>query len=145
MIMAALDRLNDQDLKLRSVSSIIMTPPIGPSRRTFANAVALIETSMCPIELLSFLKRLERYFGRRTGRRWGARTLDLDIIFWSGGIYADKHLTIPHRSFRERTFVLAPMVQITAQWRDPVTGLTPRHLHARLKKPKPVDRRGKPD
>src|SRR3546814_19148498 len=97
------------------------------------------------LALLKRLKEIEADFGKRAGQRWGARTLDLDIVLWSGGLWSDRSLTIPHPSFRERNFVLAHLTQIAPRWRDPVTSLTIWQLHMRLKKPKPVDRRPKPD
>ena len=62
--------------------------------------------------------------------------LDLDVILWSGGPYAEPGLTIPHPLFRIRDFVLAPAAHVAADWRDPVTGLTVRQLHARLTRPR---------
>src|SRR3546814_7471330 len=106
-----------------------------------ANAAALVETGLPPPALLKRLKEIEADFGKRAGQRWGARTLDLDIVLWSGGLWSDRSLTIPHPSFRERNFVLAPLTQIAPRWRDPVTSLTIWQLHMRLKKQKPVDRR----
>jgi len=82
--------------------------------------------------MLARLKAIERAFGRRPGRRWGDRVLDLDIIGWSGGIWASRGLSIPHAAFRERGFVLGPLVEIAPTWRDPVTWLTVRQLLARL-------------
>jgi 2-amino-4-hydroxy-6-hydroxymethyldihydropteridine diphosphokinase len=64
--------------------------------------------------------------------------LDLDIVLWSGGSYAAPDLIVPHPLFRVRDFVLAPAAQIAASWRDPVTGLTVRQLHARLVRARPV-------
>ncbi|MBB4639844.1 2-amino-4-hydroxy-6-hydroxymethyldihydropteridine diphosphokinase [Rhizorhapis suberifaciens] len=145
VIIAALQALNRAGLHLRASSPIIENPPIGPSRRRFANAAAIVETEYDPIALLARLKRIERQFGMRTGQRWSARTLDLDIILWSGGIWKHKHLSIPHSAYRERNFVLAPLARIAASWRDPITGLTVQQLHSRVKKPKPVDRKPKPD
>jgi 2-amino-4-hydroxy-6-hydroxymethyldihydropteridine diphosphokinase len=142
---AALAALEQEGVHIEALSPIIATPPLGPSRRTFANAAAIVQTSRTPPELLQCLKQLERDFGRRTARRWGERTLDLDIILWSGGRWQSPHLQIPHNAFRERAFVLDPLARIAPQWRDPATALAVRHLLARLKKPKPVDRRAKPD
>ena len=121
-----------------AVSPVIATPPLGPSSRRFANAVALIESAESPPALLARLKNIERSFGRRPGRRWGARVIDLDIILWSGGIHAEAGLTIPHPSFRLRRFVLDPLVTLAPDWRDPVTGFTIRQLAARIRA---VDRR----
>lgn len=142
---AALAALEMEGVQIVALSPIIATPPLGPSRRTFANAAAIVRTTLTPPELLQCLKRMERTFGRRTARRWGERTLDLDIILWSGGRWRSPQLQIPHGAFRERAFVLHPLAHIAPQWRDPATALTVRHLRARLKKSKPVDRPAKPD
>ena len=121
--------------EVRAISATIATPALGPAGRSFANAALLLQSNLAPPALLSHLKALERSFGRRSGRRWGPRVLDLDIILWSGGSWSDKALTIPHAEFRTRAFVLTPLAGIVPTWRDPVTGRTVRHLaHA-------VDRR----
>jgi 2-amino-4-hydroxy-6-hydroxymethyldihydropteridine diphosphokinase len=119
---------------LEAVSPTLRTPPLGPSFRRFTNAVAILETGDSPPELLRRLKAIERAFGRRPGRRWGARVIDLDIILWSGGAWSAPGLTIPHPQFRLRSFVLEPLVRIAPDWRDPLTGLSVRQLRARLAK-----------
>jgi 2-amino-4-hydroxy-6-hydroxymethyldihydropteridine diphosphokinase len=113
-------------------SPIHTSRPIGPGKRRYANAVGLLQSNLSPPELLAELKQIERAHGRRPGRRWGDRPLDLDIIAWSGGIWASPALTIPHIEFRKRRFVLAPLCEIAPNWRDPVTHLTARQLLARL-------------
>jgi 2-amino-4-hydroxy-6-hydroxymethyldihydropteridine diphosphokinase len=132
-----LKQVQGDGIRLLAASSIITTPPLGSSKRSYANAVALIETDLDPSALLAHLKSIERAHGRRAGRRWGDRTLDLDIIGWSGGICASRDLTIPHPAFRLRRFVLAPLVEIAPEWRDPVTHLTARHLLTRLDRKRP--------
>ena len=77
-------------------SKIIASAPIGPAQRRFANAVCVIESEYDPPALLAGLKRIEREFGRRAGQRWGDRVIDLDIVLWSGGIWANPSLSIPH-------------------------------------------------
>jgi len=118
-------------------STIMSSRPLGPGRRTYSNAVALIVTELDPPALLAHLKAIERAHGRRGGQRWGSRILDLDIIAWSGGIWASPGLSIPHTAFRTRRFVLAPLVEVMPGWRDPVTGLTARQLLARLDRRRP--------
>ena len=113
-------------------SPVIASAPMGAAQRCFANAAVVIESNYAPDALLAGLKRIEAEFGRRRGRRWGDRVLDLDIILWSGGVYVSRALTIPHREFRNRAFVLTPAAQIARDWRDPVTGLSIAHLNARL-------------
>ena len=123
-----------------AVSRIRATPALGPAGRGFANAALILESSSEPPKLLADLKALERDFGRRSGRRWGPRVLDLDIILWSEGAWAGPGLVVPHPAFRSRRFVLEPLAELAADWRDPVTGLTVRQLLARLRAATPIGR-----
>ncbi len=136
VLAAALVALQLERLEVLASSPIIDSAPIGPSTRRYANSAAVIETSLHPPELLRVLQAIEADFGRgraqRRGQRWRARALDLDIVLWSGGVWTDDTLTIPHREMRGRDFVLGPARAVAGQWRDPVTGLTLDHLHARL-------------
>lgn len=127
-------------LGVERLSRIRTTAAVGPAGRAFANAAAVLRSPLAPGELLAELKALERRFGRRGGRRWGPRVLDVDIILWSQGPWAGDGLTVPHPDFRSRDFVLVPLAEIAPEWRDPLTGTTPRHLLARLGRPRPVDR-----
>lgn len=127
-IAAALERIGG----VIAASPVIRTAAVGPSRRAFANAVALIETAEDPPALLRRLKAIEREFGRRRGMRWSARVLDLDIILWSEGAWGSRELIVPHPAFRERGFVLAPLARVAPGWRDPLTALTVRQLAARF-------------
>src|SRR3546814_8980187 len=94
--------------------------PLGPSRRRYANAVALVASKLSPPEMLGRLQEIEARFGRRTGQRWSARTLDLDILLWSGGAWSDGDLTIPHPAMTERAFVLDPLATVAPGWRHPI-------------------------
>ena len=120
-----------------AASRVHVSRPIGPGTRRYANAVALFESDLSPPEMLAKLKLMERAHGRRPGRRWGDRPLDLDIIAWSSGIWTSPGLTIPHPEFRTRRFVLAPLCEIMPGWRDPVTHRTTRQLLARLDQKRP--------
>ena len=122
------------------VSPILRTAPLGPSKRRFANAAAILETGDDPPALLARLKAIERGFGHRRGRIWGARVIDLDIILWSGGAWGESGLTIPHPQFRARDFVLRPLLALAPDWRDPISGLSVRQLFARLTRSAPVPR-----
>lgn len=140
----AVDALDNAPLALLARSKIIQSAPIGPSLRRYANAVAIVETDLLPPALLAHLQDIEDRYGRRRRRRWGARTLDLDIVLWSGGMWTGPDLAIPHVAFRDRDFVLTPLAQIAPDWRDPVGGLTVQHLASRLSRRKPVDHRPNP-
>ena len=122
------------------LSRIRTTPALGPAGRGFANAVALVETEFDPPRLLAMLKSLEADFGRRPGRRWGPRVLDLDIVLWSEGAWEGSGLVVPHPEFRRRLFVLEPLAEIAADWRDPLTGWSVRQLLHRARRRAAVDR-----
>ena len=110
---AELDRL----FGLFDASPILLNPASGGAGRDFANAVALVESPLEPSAMLRELKQLERRFGRRPGRRWGARVLDLDLLLWSGGRYRSPGLIIPHQRLAERGFVLQPLLSVAPRWR----------------------------
>ncbi len=133
VLATALAALEQAGLVVEAASPVMASLPLGPSARRYANAAALVTSPLEPPEFLARLKTIERGFGRRRGgRRWGARVLDLDIVLWDGGAWASAGLIVPHPAFRERGFVLAPAAALVPGWRDPLTGLTLRHLHARL-------------
>jgi 2-amino-4-hydroxy-6-hydroxymethyldihydropteridine diphosphokinase len=128
VIEAAIARL-DQEFGLFDASPL--NPAHGGAGRDFANSVALVESGLEPPDMLRRLKAIERDFGRRPGRRWGPRVLDLDIVLWSGGKYRSRSLTVPHPSLERRAFVLQPLAAIAPNWR--IRGpLTARHFAQRL-------------
>ena len=133
VVRAALIALDLCALPVIAAAPIIASAPLGPSRRRYANGAALIETALSPLALLDRLQAMESTFGRnRRGQRWRARTLDLDIILWSGGAHRSKRLTIPHPAYASRAFVLTPARKIAPDWRDPKSCLCVKHAHARL-------------
>ncbi|MEO8548073.1 MAG: 2-amino-4-hydroxy-6-hydroxymethyldihydropteridine diphosphokinase [Sphingomicrobium sp.] len=130
VVEAAIARL-DQDFGLFDASPIVLNPALGPAGREFANAVALVESALDPPSMLRQLKAIERDYGRRRGRRWGSRVLDLDIVAWSGGKWHSRALTVPHPALATRSFVLGPLAAIAPNWA--VRGaLAARHLAHRL-------------
>ena len=130
VVEAAIARL-DEEFGLFEASPIILNQAHGGAGRDFANAVALVESSAEPPDMLCRLKQLEGQFGRRSGRRWGPRVLDLDLVLWSGGQFRSRRLTIPHPQLQHRSFVLQPLAAIAPGWRIR-GGLTARHLAHRL-------------
>jgi len=129
VVEAAIARL-DGEFGLFDASPIVLNAAHGGAGRDFANAVALVESPLDPPAVLSRIKSLEREFGRRRGRRWGPRVLDLDIVLWSGGDLRAQGLTIPHAHLADRSFVLQPLAAIAPGWR--IGGLSVRHLAQRL-------------
>lgn len=134
---AAVAALAEAGLTVLESAPVIDSAPLGPSLRRYANGAALVRSALGPVAMLGLLQRIEAAFGRRRARRWGSRVLDLDIVLWEGGGWRSggagrQALTVPHGAYRERGFVLGPAMAVAANWRDPLTGFTPRHLHSRL-------------
>jgi 2-amino-4-hydroxy-6-hydroxymethyldihydropteridine diphosphokinase len=144
-IARALSELESAGVQVVAVSPFYATAAIGRARQaSYVNAVALIDTDLPPDALLRLLKRIERSAGRRGGRPWGPRTLDIDIIDYKGlvrhwrggaGAYARagaRPLVLPHPLAHQRPFVLAPLADIAPGWRHPVLGKSARDLLRRL-------------
>jgi 2-amino-4-hydroxy-6-hydroxymethyldihydropteridine diphosphokinase len=87
-------------------------------------------------DVLRIIKTIERGFGRRGGKRWGDRVLDLDIIGAGRQVVRQKTLLVPHAHVADRRFVLDPLVDIAPDWRHPHSGLSVRQLRARAMRPK---------
>jgi 2-amino-4-hydroxy-6-hydroxymethyldihydropteridine diphosphokinase len=145
VVSAALQALSAPPLELVEQSPVIASRPLGPSARTYANAAAIVSSTLSPLAMLDLLQSIEFKFHRRRFQRWGARTLDLDLLLWSGGKVQHKRLTVPHPAFRERSFVLEPLGKIAPRWRDPVTGRTIAQLAAMLTRRRPLPRRSYSD
>ena len=132
VVEAAISRL-DAEFDLFDASPIILNKAVGGAGRDFANAVALVESRLGPEAMLSAVKRIERDFGRRSGKRWGSRVLDLDLVAWDGDRFVSRRLAIPHPRLKDRDFVLGPLAAIAPEWKVK-DGLTVRHLLSRLGK-----------
>jgi 2-amino-4-hydroxy-6-hydroxymethyldihydropteridine diphosphokinase len=126
----------DEEFGLFDASPIVLNPAHGSAGRDFANAIALVESESEPPQMLRALKAIEREFGRRPGRRWGPRVLDLDIVDWSGGKWSSRRLNVPHPAAATRDFVIRPLASIAPAWplQPP---LTASHLAHRLARRRP--------
>jgi 2-amino-4-hydroxy-6-hydroxymethyldihydropteridine diphosphokinase len=121
--------------KILRFSRVYETSPVGPRQRDFLNAAAELRTALPPVELFRALKRIERSLGRRTGKKWGPREIDLDLLFYGSRRVGTAALRIPHPRLHERKFVLRPLADIAPRFRDPVTRLTAAALLRRLTAP----------
>lgn len=123
-------------LTILALSRSHATAPIGPGGRRFANAAVAVSTPMALSALLTVLKAIEADFGRRGGKRWGDRVLDLDIVGAGSVRIASRRLNVPHPRFATRRFVLDPLVEIAPDWRPPRHAATVRQLRFRAMRPK---------
>ena len=140
---SALTRLADSPLQVVSISKFYATPcfPAG-SGPDYVNAAAVLSGMDDAHEILNILHQVEAEFGRARDRRWGRRTLDLDLIGLGDAIRPDletyckwralpldrqmteapDRLILPHPRMQDRAFVLIPLAEIAPDWHHPVTG-----------------------
>jgi 2-amino-4-hydroxy-6-hydroxymethyldihydropteridine diphosphokinase len=95
---------------------------------TFLNAAVGATTELAPHDLLTAVKLIETEVGRRPTYLYGPRVVDVDILFYGDEQIETPDLIIPHALLRERSFVLRPLLDIAADFVDPVTGKTVREL-----------------
>lgn len=93
-------------------SPLYKTSPVGPKQREFINGVLKIRTFLSPVALLEELKAIENAMGRKPGKHWGPRVIDLDILMFGKKKYRKAGLTIPHPEVPNRLFVLEPLMKV---------------------------------
>nr|WP_218057865.1 2-amino-4-hydroxy-6-hydroxymethyldihydropteridine diphosphokinase [Gilliamella apicola] len=103
--------------KVADISPFYRSKPLGPQNQNdYLNAVIKLTTNLSPIELLDELQTIEKAQGRvRKDNRWGARTLDLDILLYDDLVINSERLTIPHYHMKNREFVLYPLFDISPE------------------------------
>lgn len=98
-----------------AISAVYETDPVGgPEQPDYLNAVLLIRTSLVPVEVLALAQLAEQELHRTREVRWGARTLDVDVINYGDFVSSDPALTLPHPRAAERAFVLVPLLDADA-------------------------------
>ena len=104
------------DTEIKKVSSFYQSQPLGPQDQPdYVNAVACLETELFPLALLDALQNIENGQGRIRLRRWGERTLDLDILLYDNQIIRNERLTVPHYDMQNREFVIVPLYEISPE------------------------------
>ena len=106
--------------RLAALSPVYETAPAGGvPQGPYYNAAAVLETRLGAEALLDGLLEIERGMGRVRGERWGPRLIDLDLILHGRTVLRTDAVTVPHPRYRERRFVLAPLVDAWPEARDP--------------------------
>jgi len=141
-IRKALERIRGaKGIRILRVSSLYRTEPQGETEQDwFVNAVAEVETSLLPLQLLDLLQEIETRMERNTPYRWGPRSIDLDILFFGNRIVEEPELTIPHPLVEQRRFVLEPLVELAPNGIHPLNGKTFQDLLEELGTAQQVER-----
>ncbi|MFF3938226.1 2-amino-4-hydroxy-6-hydroxymethyldihydropteridine diphosphokinase [Streptomyces phaeofaciens] len=125
-LQGAIDALEDTPgVRIKAVSPVYETEPWGVepgSQPSYFNAVVLLKTTLPPSSLLERAHAVEEAFHRVRDERWGARTLDVDIVAYADVVDDDPHLTLPHPRAHERAFVLAPWHDVEPEAKLPGHG-----------------------
>jgi 2-amino-4-hydroxy-6-hydroxymethyldihydropteridine diphosphokinase len=110
-------------------SSIYETAAWGKEdQAAFLNQILMVETKYNAIEILAKIQAIEKTLGRQRKIKWGARTIDIDILYFNDAIIDEPDLQIPHPRLHERAFTLIPMVEITPDLIHPILKLSQKEL-----------------
>jgi len=121
-IIKTISKLREK-IHIEKVSSLYETEPWGYRKQNkFFNVVVSGETGLNPRNLLFFIKKVEKEMGRRERFRWGPREIDVDIIFYEDVILKEEDLKIPHKEYRDRNFVIVPLLEVEGEFIDPERG-----------------------
>ena len=109
-------------IRVTKISTLLENPAIGGPADSppFLNAVAEIETTLPPPDLLARLLDIEKSLGRQRRQKWEARIIDLDLLLYGHAIVDDRDLQIPHPLMHTRRFVLDPLKEIAPDIMHPV-------------------------
>ena len=142
MIRLALDDLARlPETQLVRASSLYDTEPVGETEQpNFLNAVAELDTTLTARQLLWNLLLVEARLGRARAKRWGPRTIDLDLLLYGSLVIEEPDLRVPHPELTRRSFVLVPLVEIEPMLVHPETGETLLSHLSRLDTRPPVKR-----
>ncbi len=130
----------DPEIRVEAVSRLYETAPVGPPPQgPYLNGVVHLRMRLAPRALLARLLAIERAAGRtRAGPRWGARSLDLDLLFYGSLTLDEPGLCIPHPRLHERAFVLEPLCELAPRLVHPRLGTSIEDLARRVRDPQAV-------
>lgn len=109
----AIKALENAKITIKAISKIYETEPWGVlDQPLFWNQVIEVDTTLEPNELLHVCQKIELQLGRERKVHWGARTIDIDLLFYNNRVSNTDELNLPHPLMEDRAFVLAPLREI---------------------------------
>ncbi|MDP8210978.1 MAG: 2-amino-4-hydroxy-6-hydroxymethyldihydropteridine diphosphokinase [Candidatus Stygibacter australis] len=125
------------NIKILKESEILETVPYGiTDQADFLNQVILIETELSANDVLGVCRKVEIESGRMRTRKWGPRTIDIDILFYEGQVIDTNELIIPHADLHNRKFVLESMLELAPEFIHPVLGESIQEIYNKLESEK---------
>ncbi|MGN7889595.1 2-amino-4-hydroxy-6-hydroxymethyldihydropteridine diphosphokinase [Dyadobacter sp. 22481] len=129
VLAAAREAIGEQAGSIAGQSAIYETAPWGiTDQPAFLNQVIEISTSLLPEDLLRIILNIEHDLGRVRYERWGARVIDIDILYFGQTVLDSARLTLPHPRIQDRRFVLAPLAEIAPAFLHPLLQKTSSQL-----------------
>ncbi|MCK4412907.1 MAG: 2-amino-4-hydroxy-6-hydroxymethyldihydropteridine diphosphokinase [Candidatus Eisenbacteria sp.] len=102
-------------------SRIYESEPLGPhTQPCYLNQVVALLAPADPETMLAALLKIEDRLGRQRTIRWGARTIDIDLLLWGDRVHRGPRATVPHPRLHDRPFVLVPLAELLPHWRHPL-------------------------
>lgn len=125
--------------RITAESALYETAPWGEVQQPdYLNQALRLETELDAPTLLNVLLDVEKEIGRVRRQKWGARVIDIDLIFFNQEVITLPQLKVPHPQMQHRRFVLAPLSEIVPEWMHPILQLTVNQLLEACPDPLPV-------
>ena len=126
--------IEEQVGNIKRYSAVYETAAWGKTDQApFLNQVVIVDTHLSPVNLLKVIHNIEHQLGRIRKEKWGARIIDIDILYYDSDIISLPELTIPHPEIKNRRFTLTPLEEIAPEFIDPSTRFTVQEMLERCK------------
>ncbi|MCK4777407.1 MAG: 2-amino-4-hydroxy-6-hydroxymethyldihydropteridine diphosphokinase [Actinomycetia bacterium] len=114
--------IQKNNIEILDYSSVYQTEPEGFTKQPlFLNMAIKVNVLISPVKLLNICKKIELKMGRKTGKKWRPRVIDIDILFFDHQNINKNNLKIPHPHLKKRKFALLPLLELSPDLKDPIT------------------------
>ncbi|HEY4326237.1 MAG TPA: 2-amino-4-hydroxy-6-hydroxymethyldihydropteridine diphosphokinase [Mucilaginibacter sp.] len=134
LLQQAIAQIEKNIARILKASSVYETQAWGKtSVPDYLNQVVMLQTNLAPQKLLEATLSIENTLGRQRQEKWGARTIDIDILFYGKIIINEENLHIPHPELHKRRFTLEPLAEIAPELLHPILNRNILQLKSELK------------
>ena len=141
ILLKAMDLIEDRVGKISQKSGLYETEPWGLQEQSFfLNQMVLVNSDLNAFEILQNILAIELQLGRKREEKWGARTIDIDIIYFNSEIIVTPQLKVPHPEIQNRMFTLIPLCELAKDFIHPVFNISSEEMLNRCSDPLLVKR-----